>query len=113
MWLTLACTLPALGLWLWRGVRQQRANQGTPDTRPTAVATPNYLTSWRRAAARRGLPMPAGMTLRQHLGRLSAEVAFRDELLTYHYATRYEGLPADTRREKQLLAKIRRWEGGE
>jgi hypothetical protein len=32
-----------------------------------------------------------------------------DELLAYHYATRYAGLPADSRREKQLLAGIRRW----
>jgi transglutaminase-like putative cysteine protease len=110
LWLILASSLPALGLLLWRGSRQQRANQGAPDARATAVATPNYLTSWRRAAAGRGVPMPAGMTLRQHLGRLSAEVEFRDELLTYHYATRYEGQPPDARREKQLLAKIRSWE---
>lgn len=113
LWLTLGCALPALALLLWRGVTRQRANQGAPDARETTVATPTYLTAWRRAAARRGWPMPAGMTLRQHLARLSAGLAFRDELLTYHYATRYEGRPADPRHEKQLLAKIRHWEHGE
>ena len=109
-WLTLGCGVPALGLLLWRGLSRQRATHGAPDARETSVATPHYLTAWRRAAARRGMPMAAGMTLRQHLARLSAQLAFRDELLTYHYATRYEGHPADARREKQLLAKIRHWE---
>jgi transglutaminase-like putative cysteine protease len=112
-WFTFGCTLPALGMLLWRGLSRQRAAQGAPDAREPSVATPHYLTAWRRAAARRGVPMPAGMTLRQHLARLSTQLAFRDELLAYHYTTRYEGHPADARREKQLLAKIRHWESGE
>jgi hypothetical protein len=112
LWLTLGCGLPALGLLLWRGVTRQRASQGAPDARESAVTTPTYLSAWRRAAARRGVPMPAEMTLRQHLARLSADLAFRDDLLDYHYATRYEGRPADPRHEKLLLAQIRHWEHG-
>jgi transglutaminase-like putative cysteine protease len=71
-WLTLCCCLPALGLVLWRGARRQRVNAGTPDARTAAIMPPDYLTEWRRAAARLGIPMPAGMTLRQHLALMSA-----------------------------------------
>jgi hypothetical protein len=109
-WLALGCAIPALGLLFWRGVSRQRASVGSPDAVATVMPTPHYLTSWRQAAARHGAPMAAGMTLRTHLDHLSAELSFRDELLRYHYATRYEGLPADPRREKKLLAAIRRWE---
>ncbi|MCX6878270.1 MAG: transglutaminase-like domain-containing protein [Verrucomicrobia bacterium] len=110
-WLVPCCGIPALGLLLWRGLSRHRASAGVPDSRATAGVPATYLAAWRRAAARRGLPMPAGMTLRRHLARVAAGVSFSDELLTYHYGTRYEGLPADARRERKLIAEIRRWEG--
>lgn len=111
MWLTFCFGLPALVLLLGRGVSRQRASAGVPDARESALHPPDYLSAWRRAAAQRGVPMPAGMTLRSHLARLGPGLAFSDEFLCYHYGTRYEGWPTDARREKLLVAEICRWEG--
>jgi hypothetical protein len=109
-WLMCGLTVPALGLLVWRGIGHRRAAIGTPDARDTVLGTPHYFSAWRRAAARCGMPMPAGMTLRRHLAQLPRPLPERDELLGYHYGIRYGGASPDPRREKQLLAAIRRWE---
>jgi transglutaminase-like putative cysteine protease len=109
-WLTSGLMLPALGLLVWRGIRHRRAAEGAPDARETVLGTPHYLSVWRRAAARRGLPMPAGMTLRRHLAQLPLALPVAAELLEYHYGIRYRGDRPDPRIEKQLTAAIRRWE---
>jgi hypothetical protein len=108
-WLTLGLALPALVLLLGRGLGRRRAAQGEPDAPRPAAGTPHYLTLWRRTAARLGMPMPAGMTLRQQLARLRRPAPFAAELLDYHYAVRYGGTPSDPRREQALVAAIRLW----
>ena len=109
-WLTGCLMVPALGLLVWRGRSHRRAAEGAPDAREAVQGTPHYLSAWRRAAARRGVPMPAGMTLRRHLTRLPQPLPVAAELLAYHYAVRYAGARPDPRREKHLTAAIRRWE---
>lgn len=109
-WLTLALATPALALLIWRGLTRRRANEGAPDARAPAIGIPHYLAAWRRAAARRGVPMPPGMTLRHHLRGLPQPAPFATDLLEYHYAVRYRGSPSDPQREKQLTSAIRKWE---
>lgn len=109
-WITLGLALPALALLLWRGFRRRRENEGAPDAPSPETGTPHYFTAWRRAAARRGMPMPGGVTLRRHLESHRHPVPFAAELLAYHYAVRYQGAEADPRAEKRLTAAIRRWE---
>lgn len=109
-WLTCLLMIPAVGLLVWRGVMHRRAAEGAPNARETALRTPHYLSAWRRAAARRGMPMPAGMTLRRHLAQLREPLPFATELLAYHYGTRYCGAKPNLKVEQQLNAAIRKWE---
>lgn len=109
----LVALVPALGLLLWRGVRRRRTLAAAPDIRATAQDPPHYFAAWRRAAARRGWPMPPAATLRAHLARIGGGVPFGEDLLAYHYATRYGGAPRNTRTERQLRAAIRQWEAAE
>lgn len=108
-WLALGLALPALALLIVRSIGRRRVAVGEPDAPPPALGTPHYLSLWRRAAARRGTAMPAGMTLRQHLARLTLPTPFAADLLAYHYAVRYGGSPPDPRRERALAAAIGRW----
>jgi hypothetical protein len=110
-WLMCSLMVPALGLLAWRGLSHRRAAVGAPDSRETVLGTPHYLSAWRRAAARRGVPMPAGMTLRRHLALLPEPLPAAADLLEYHYGVRYAGGRPDPHREKHLTAAIRRWEG--
>ena len=109
-WATLGLTLPALTLLVWRGIHRRRETEGAPDAPSPETATPHYFTAWRRAAARRGVPMPGNTTLRQHLASSRTSIPFAAEMLEYHYAIRYQGTKPDPRREKRLTAAIRKWE---
>lgn len=111
-WLTLGLALPALALLGWRGLTRKRALEGAPDARQPTAGTPHYLSAWRRAAAGRGMPMPAGMTLRRHLRGLAHPAPFATGLLDYHYAVRYCGVSPDRRREQRLVRAIRKWGDG-
>lgn len=109
-WLTAGLAVPALGLLLWRRARQQRLACDAPAGRESHLATPHYLGVWRRAAARRGHPMPPQCTLRQHLRTFAAPEPLARDLLDYHYGVRYGGAAADARREKRLIREIAEWE---
>lgn len=74
--------------------------------------SPGYLQRFRQACHRRGVPMPAGRTLRQQLAALAREddaPPFAGELLDYHYAVTYGSGRPDRSRESALLKAIRRW----
>jgi transglutaminase-like putative cysteine protease len=103
--------LPAGVIAWWRGRRARKDERAaiSPQDAPGGPS-PGYLKSWRHACAARGMPMPAGFTLRRQVALLPEEPDFAAELLRYHYATRYEGRPPDESTEKQLTRRIRQWE---
>jgi hypothetical protein len=73
---------------------------------------PGYLARFRQACARRGNPMPAGRTLRQHLATLAHEEqapSFADDLLNYHYAVTYGEAKPNKLRESALTRTIKKW----
>ena len=109
--LMVAFALPACIVALLRS-RHVRRDEAATHHSPDALGgpTPAYLKAWRHACAARGMPMPAGFTLRRQISHFEEAPEFAAELLDYHYATRYEGRLADERIEKQLTSSIRAWE---
>lgn len=108
--LTLAFGVPALLLWLWRGI-QARRHPGAERAGGVALGRqPDYLKAWRRACAVRGVPIPLGMPLRRHLRGVAEGKVLGERLVAYHYRVRYQGGMADAEEEQRLLAEIRAWE---
>lgn len=109
--LLMACFgLPAAVVLAGRRLFTRRRQEGATASAAETLPAPDYLRAWRRASARRGVPMKPGVTLRRHLACLAQEVPFSTELLAYHYGTRYEGHPPDPKIEKRLVGAIRKWE---
>jgi transglutaminase-like putative cysteine protease len=115
-WLPAALTLGllpvAIGL---LAARARRAAGGPAAGNTDSSGTSRhqgYLAAWRAACAARGTPWRAGTTLRRHLKTLGNPPDFAAELVTYHYATTYEGRPADTSAERRLTRRIRAWHDG-
>ncbi len=101
--------LPAMMVLAGRRLARRPVSGAGETGSAEILPPPDYLVSWRRAAARRGRPMTAGMTLRRHLAEV-ADAPFAAELQDYHYRTRYEGGAPDPKTEKRLIAEIRAWE---
>lgn len=109
--LTLGFAIPAVLLMVMRSRREIREPGGSSaGTPPAAGAAPDYLKLWHQACAARGHATPPGCTLRRQIAGLADPPDFAGTLLAYHYATRYEGGPADAALEKRLVRLIREWQ---
>ncbi len=102
--------IPSSLVLVFRGARNAR-DEHTWESPPAAgEAAPDYLLAWRRACALRGITLPGGATLLDQLERIDPRPEFGDELLAYHYGTRYEGKTPDRPLEKRLIRRIKAWE---
>ncbi len=70
----------------------------------------NYWRSFVSGCRRRGILLAPGRTLKSLVLELEESPDFAEELVGYHYRTRYEGESRDSEVEKDLTRKIRAWE---
>lgn len=110
LWLMAAFAFPAalIALVRWRRRFREGVSVHMPVSSVDAVA-PGYLQLWRQVCAGHGIAIPPGQTLRCQVARMKERPEFADELVRYHYMTRYEGRPVDAGFEKSLVRKIRAW----
>lgn len=112
-WLPAALALGSLPVALGLLLARSRRAAGEPAAgNPGSAGTSRhagYLAAWRAACAARGTPWRAGTTLRRHLTSLANPPDFAADLVAYHYATTYEGRPADHAAERRLTRRIRAW----
>ncbi|MES2981436.1 MAG: transglutaminase-like domain-containing protein [Verrucomicrobiota bacterium] len=100
----------AVLLFVLRG-RTQEDSRGGSDSARGKRKEAGYFAAWRRALGKRGVRNHAGLTIRRQVESMEDAPDFSEELIRYHYSVRYEGHPADPKRERGIEKKIEKWEG--
>ena len=106
--LTAGFGVSAFLLFVFRGRTRENESQGSiPSIGKRNEA--GYFAAWGRALKRRGLRNETGLTIRRQIENMDDAPDFSKELVRYHYAVRYEGLPLDAELERCLKKEIDKW----
>lgn len=106
--LTAGFGVSAFLLFVFRGRTRENESQGS-SIFTSKRKEAGYFAAWRRAIKRRGLRNETGLTIRRQVDNMDDAPDFSKELVRYHYAVRYEGLPLDAELERCLEKEIDKW----
>jgi hypothetical protein len=106
--LTAGFGVSAFLLFVFRGRTRENESQGSGASSGKHKEA-GYFAAWVRAIKRRGLRNETGLTIRRQVDNMDDAPDFSKELVRYHYAVRYEGLPLDAELERCLEKEIDKW----
>lgn len=106
--LTAGFGVSAFLLFVFRGRTRENESQGSSIFNGKRKEA-GYFAAWHRALKRRGLRNETGLTIRRQVDNMDDAPNFSKELVRYHYAVRYEGLPLDAELECCLEKEIDKW----
>jgi hypothetical protein len=106
--LTAGFGVSAFLLFVFRGRTRENESQGS-SIFTSKRKEAGYFAAWVRAIKRRGLRNEIGLTIRRQVDNMDDAPDFSKELVRYHYAVRYEGLPLDAELERCLEKEIDKW----